>query len=271
MPSPATARWRRCWPGTPSASRSCSAATRTGRGRTRWGRPAVTTSAATMTRNACCCSTGPPAPSRPACSASRASRERTKCFLSGWNSEASRERQRPEEAALVLRSLTLPARHFVRGSDFFAAAGRFFLAFLGCPVYNPSPGFTGRGDCGPHAPRPHPSFACPRGKESSMAPNPSPIRIGIYGPEEKTTGGFRGCGLWPPGYAAAVNAAGGTPVRLETPASGELSEDMLDAVDGLVFTGDGALSARQIAEAELVFTWCRERELPLLCVDHGMH
>ena len=45
----------------------------------------------------------------------------------------------------------------------------------------------------------------------------SPLRVGIYGPEENCTSGARGCTLWPLGYAAMVQAAGAVPVPLGSP------------------------------------------------------
>ena len=41
-----------------------------------------------------------------------------------------------------------------------------------------------------------------------MASSPPTFRVGIYGSEESPTFHSRGCGLWSPGYSAAVTAAG---------------------------------------------------------------
>jgi putative glutamine amidotransferase len=102
-----------------------------------------------------------------------------------------------------------------------------------------------------------------------MAADPTPsVRIGVFGPEESNTYDFRGCALWAPGYQAALTAAGAAPVLL--PNSGDFCEDSLENLHGLVFVGDPALSARQLAEAERVCEWCRARDLPLLAVDNGL-
>ncbi len=105
-----------------------------------------------------------------------------------------------------------------------------------------------------------------------MATSPLPLHIGIYGPEEKASGEYRGCGLWAPGYASAVTAAGGIPVVLSASGADPLDEDKLEGLHGLVLAGpDAGVSARQLAAGERLCEWCRLRDLPLLGVDQGLH
>lgn len=103
-----------------------------------------------------------------------------------------------------------------------------------------------------------------------MSTNSSPLRIGIYGTEERGLAQSRGCGLWAPGYSSSVSAAGGTPVPLHLlPGCGW--DDLLDKVDGVVFAGGESAGARHRADEERLCEWCRELGLPFLGVDHGMH
>ncbi len=97
-------------------------------------------------------------------------------------------------------------------------------------------------------------------------------RIGIYGTDETTCEGPRGCALWPLGYAAAVTEAGGTPVSLASPRPGALREDILDNVDGLLFLGrENVPSPAQAANEDRLVLWCREQNLPFLGIDRGLH
>jgi gamma-glutamyl-gamma-aminobutyrate hydrolase PuuD len=106
-----------------------------------------------------------------------------------------------------------------------------------------------------------------------MAATPPPVRIGIYGPEHTRSGDARGCGLWAPGYAAAVTHAGAAPVPLGNcgPGAGRGWEELLRDLHGVVLTGCDTDTIRQVAEGERLCQWCREHELPLLGVDHGLH
>jgi putative glutamine amidotransferase len=104
-----------------------------------------------------------------------------------------------------------------------------------------------------------------------MVATPPPVRIGIYGPELAPSGEGRGCGLWAPGYSAAVTAAGATPVPLGNSGPGRSWDDLLRDLHGIVLTGSDTDTIRQVAEGERLCRWCREHELPLLGVDHGLH
>ena len=103
-----------------------------------------------------------------------------------------------------------------------------------------------------------------------MSKAPTPPRIGIYGSEEKVTTQSRGCCLWSPGYAAAVTAAGGTPVLLQM-RPGCSWDELLDEVDGVLFGERTLITPRQQSHEERLCEWCQELGLPLLAVDHGMH
>lgn len=103
-----------------------------------------------------------------------------------------------------------------------------------------------------------------------MAGTPSLPRIGIYGPEEKPTPDARGCGLWATGYAAAVTAAGGTPVALADTGERALAEQ-LASLQGVILTGPSEHAVQPIASEERVCRWCRKEGVPLLAVDEGLH
>lgn len=103
-----------------------------------------------------------------------------------------------------------------------------------------------------------------------MSTTPPPIRIGYFGMEEAPSR-RGGCGLWPIGYAAAVTAAGGEPVRLTAPPEDCTWGEVLENIDGILFTGHGHGSeALATAEAHLC-EWCRQKHVPILAVDEGLH
>jgi putative glutamine amidotransferase len=104
-----------------------------------------------------------------------------------------------------------------------------------------------------------------------MSATPYLPRIGIYGPDDRRSQAMRGCNLWPIGYAAAVTAAGGTPVSIDLPAPGHAWDEVLADLDGIVFLGQEAPTAREIANEERLCQWCRDREMPFLGVDRGLH
>jgi putative glutamine amidotransferase len=104
-----------------------------------------------------------------------------------------------------------------------------------------------------------------------MAATPPPVHIGIYGPEENPHGEIRGCALWAPGYAAALTTAGATPVSLGNSRGNRDWGDLLDELHGIILTGSDTDTMRQVADGEALCHWCRDHEIPLLGVDHGLH
>lgn len=104
-----------------------------------------------------------------------------------------------------------------------------------------------------------------------MSASPSPVRIGIYGFDEVQTTEPRGCSLWPPGYAAAVTAAGGNPVGLGYPNPTHGWDEILEGLDGVLFLGSQGGTARQAAHEERLCTYCRKHQVPVLAIDYGLH
>lgn len=104
-----------------------------------------------------------------------------------------------------------------------------------------------------------------------MPANPPTPNIGIYGVDDVACNESRGCYLWPPGYAAAVTAAGGVPVSLGLPKSGESWDDLLGSIEGVLLLGQPSASARQATQENKLCDWCKRNGLPLLAVDRGLH
>jgi putative glutamine amidotransferase len=104
-----------------------------------------------------------------------------------------------------------------------------------------------------------------------MIATTSSVRIGIYGSEEAPSNEGRGCSLWPTGYAAAISAAGATPVFLGDNPTRRSEEDSLETIQGLVWTSRPRSSPAPTAEEQRVCRWCRKHKLPLLAVDHALH
>ena len=99
----------------------------------------------------------------------------------------------------------------------------------------------------------------------------SPLRIGIYGPEENCTSGARGCTLWPLGYAAMVQAAGAMPVPLGQTVRARAWPHVLADLQGVIWTGKAHPDGQPSAEEERLCHWSRKNGLPLLAVDAAMH
>jgi putative glutamine amidotransferase len=102
-----------------------------------------------------------------------------------------------------------------------------------------------------------------------MADNGAPVLIGIYGSDECSKEDGRGCGLWPTGYAAALTAAGATPVPLDERAVRSWG-DVLDELHGVVFSSRDRGGVQPLPEEERFCQRCRRHSLPLLCVNHGL-
>jgi putative glutamine amidotransferase len=103
-----------------------------------------------------------------------------------------------------------------------------------------------------------------------MSKTASSLRIGIYGCDAQVNQPSKSFGLWGPGYASSVTAAGATPVALR-PMPGCSWDELLEGIDGVVFAASKATGARQQAEEERLCEWCRELRLPFLGVDQGLH
>jgi putative glutamine amidotransferase len=103
-----------------------------------------------------------------------------------------------------------------------------------------------------------------------MSKSASSPRIGVYGADDRAYHGDRGCGLWAPGYSAALAAANATPVNLRM-MPGCSWDELLEGVDAVIFAESRATTPRRQAEEERLCEWCRELGLPLLGVDEGMH
>jgi putative glutamine amidotransferase len=104
-----------------------------------------------------------------------------------------------------------------------------------------------------------------------MAAAPYAPRIGIFGNDETTAHTPRGCNLWPLGYAAALTAAGATPLMLRMPPDPLGWDEILSALDGVLLLGGFRPTALQAACEERLCLECQERGIPFLGVDHGLH
>jgi putative glutamine amidotransferase len=94
------------------------------------------------------------------------------------------------------------------------------------------------------------------------------IRIGIYGQDEPVPAGAN-VGLWTAGYDGFLTAAGAVPVRIERFTGDDSWSDLLDGVQGVVFTGWPASEPR-MGDEEGLCLWCRQRRLPILAIDDGL-
>jgi len=104
-----------------------------------------------------------------------------------------------------------------------------------------------------------------------MASPPYSPRIGIFGIDETTAHTQRGCNLWPLGYAAALTAAGATPVKLPMAEDPLSWDEVLNGLDGVLLLGGFRPTATQAACEERLCLECQERGLPFLGVDYGLH
>jgi len=88
-----------------------------------------------------------------------------------------------------------------------------------------------------------------------------PLRIAVYGSENKTKG--RGVGLWNTGYQGTLVAAGADPVFLQPAAGDEPWDEILDGYKGVVVNGfdqstpaSSAISSRSAYGAENIAFRC---------------
>jgi putative glutamine amidotransferase len=104
-----------------------------------------------------------------------------------------------------------------------------------------------------------------------MATPPYSPRIGIFGVDETQALTPRGCNLWPLGYAAALTAAGATPINLAMPHNPRGWDDLLENLDGVLLLGGARTTGQQAVNEERLCLESQERGLPFLGVDHGLH
>jgi putative glutamine amidotransferase len=97
------------------------------------------------------------------------------------------------------------------------------------------------------------------------------IRIGICGAESASTVALRQRGIWPVGYPGIVAAAGGDPVVLPKPSGRRTWAEILRDVQGVVYAGNNGGSAGSYADEQSLCLHCRDRRIPLLVIDQGLH
>jgi putative glutamine amidotransferase len=104
-----------------------------------------------------------------------------------------------------------------------------------------------------------------------MFGTPTSLRIGILGPEESLSAESRGCNLWATGYAAAVTAAGATPVSISLSPSGRSWKDALNDIHGIVWTGRARPTTPATVEEDRLCKWCKKNRFPVMAIDDAMH
>ena len=100
-----------------------------------------------------------------------------------------------------------------------------------------------------------------------MFQNNSAIRIGFCGAEEIVLPQQRQRGIWPVGYVGIVAAAGAEPVVLSMPSRRRTWTEILREVHGVVYSGN----TRSYADEQSLCLHCRDRKIPMLAIDHGLH
>jgi putative glutamine amidotransferase len=98
----------------------------------------------------------------------------------------------------------------------------------------------------------------------------TPIRIGIFGFDGTGSESGRGCGLWAPGYAAVLKAAGAEPVVVANHSANLSWGEILEGLHGVVFSGHGSAGNQLAAEEEQFCDWCRTHQFPILGIDQGL-
>ncbi|MBL8795869.1 MAG: gamma-glutamyl-gamma-aminobutyrate hydrolase family protein [Planctomycetia bacterium] len=98
----------------------------------------------------------------------------------------------------------------------------------------------------------------------------SSIRIGIYGTEEETAQDVRNFALWSVGYAGTIKAASATPVFLPEKTADLSWKEILHDIDGVVLGNGHGQTPQHLADSEELVRFCREHQIPLLAIDHGM-
>jgi putative glutamine amidotransferase len=104
-----------------------------------------------------------------------------------------------------------------------------------------------------------------------MAAPASPIRIGVFGAEDCVNLVKRQYSIWPAGYPGIVAAAGAEPVILTKPKGRRGWQELLRPLHGVVFAGNTTNSPASYADEQSLCLHCRDRKLPLLAIDQGLH
>jgi CTP synthase (UTP-ammonia lyase) len=104
-----------------------------------------------------------------------------------------------------------------------------------------------------------------------MSTETTTLQIGVYGSDGVSEGERHGCGLWPAGHAASVVYAGATAVTLNASYSTKATlEQALEGLHGMVIAElEG--EDRPLVNGEKICQWCRNRKVPLLAIDGGLH
>ena len=95
-----------------------------------------------------------------------------------------------------------------------------------------------------------------------------PLRIAVYGSENKTKG--RGVGLWATGYHGTLVAAGAEPIFLQPACGGESWGEILHGFKGVVVNGFDQSTPGKLGDIESLCLWCREHRFPLLTIDQAL-
>lgn len=99
----------------------------------------------------------------------------------------------------------------------------------------------------------------------------STVRIGICGTEDSTAPPRRTRGIWPVGYPGIVSAAGAETVILERPTDKQTWAEALRGIHGVVYAGQPAGAPGSYADEQSLCLHCRDRQLPVLAIDQGLH
>ncbi len=96
-------------------------------------------------------------------------------------------------------------------------------------------------------------------------------RIGILGNEPPVSGPLnRHPGLWAVGYSGSVSASDAIPVELCLPNHGRNWNDILEEIDGVVFSGFEETDPLIRSQEEELCRWCKKNKMPLLAIDRGL-
>jgi putative glutamine amidotransferase len=104
-----------------------------------------------------------------------------------------------------------------------------------------------------------------------MSVTVSSVRIGICGTEDSTIAPRRARGIWPVGYPGIVSAAGAEAIILQRPTGNQTWADVLRGIHGVVYAGQPVGTPGTYADEQSLCLHCRDRQLPMLAIDQGLH